>query len=328
MPTSISVADIKQDVLIPLMRGDGSVALYGEDSSVSSDAEITKAQFYGLFLQAPVSRLSEALSVLTAELAKTNPKNIIDAQSHSKVSPVEVLEIKIKYQDGCKAFDARYESTQAQVGLVRRLAGLYEELIKRGDAEIERLQAYVEAGQEFLEVYAPAPGFALARLDARIQELTVRLAGLRQEQSQMIAAVAGCAELLDLFDRLPEGLVSQWLAERQTPMAGYQVGDEMMARAVAAFNSLYQAMSGLTNCVASASAQERAVAVARVQQIAADCGLVETDIFRLRNGKLELRREVRGEGYTDPVSGLSWRSNEKAPEWLEGVDLRKYLVPG
>ena len=109
-------------------------------------------------------------------------------------------------------------------------------------------------------------------------------------------------------------------------MAGYQVEPDAIARAVAAYDELRQAMDALTSCATKARDQERAVAVARAQQIAADCGLVEADVFRLRNGEWELRRESRAERYTDPISGVSWKTKEQTPEWLEGVDLEKYLV--
>lgn len=326
MLAPLSIADIKREVLLPLMRGDGCIPLYAEEAYSSTEIDAPKAQFDALFTRAPVTRLFDALSDLTAALAKTDPDNIIEMQSRPSVLPVAVLEVKIKYQDGCKAFDALYESTQAQVGSVRRMAGLYELLGRAQQAEIDRLQVFIQAGQEFLEMYAPSRGSALERLEVRIQELISRLAAMTQSHSRAVLAVTGCAELLDLFDRLPEGLVSKWLAERQTPMAGYQVEPDAIARAVAAYDELRQAMDALTSCATKARDQERAVAVARAQQIAADCGLVEADVFRLRNGEWELRRESRAERYTDPISGVSWKTKEQTPEWLEGVDLEKYLV--
>lgn len=321
-----SIQQIKSEVLTPLFRGNGSIAFYAEEGPVSPEGVQAYGDYVAGLSAAPVSRLTALLLSLVDALEDADPKKIAEAQGRPGVSPVDVLEVKIKYQVGFQRFDGCYEELQLQVGRVRSMTMLYEPVMGVYTAQVEHIEQHVLAGQEFLAGCAYAEAAVPSRLGQRLQELAAKAAMLRNSVLQMRLSLACSQEVLDQFDGLPEGMVSKWLSHRHTPMAGHQVDPEDLEKAVTSHRLLLDSLAGLCERAENARDQEKAAAIALAHEIIVERELVEDDIFRERGGRWELRRESRVPRYCDPVSGVQWTGKERVPPWLQGEDLGKYLV--
>lgn len=324
-----TTSQIKSEVLTPLFRGNGVIAFYADQSSPSPERAKAYADYVSALCMAPVSKLAAIFTEIVGSLEDADPAKISAVQALPGASPVDVLEVKIKYQRGCQNFDGRYEALQRQVGCVRSMTFLCEPIIREHKARIAHIDLHVLAGQEFLAgcaITACAEASAPFRLNVRLQDLSEKAAMLRNSVLHMGLSLARAQEILDQFDSLPEGMASKWMSYRQTPIAGHQVAPEDLEKAASAHRTLLDSFTRLSERAQNAGEQERAAAIALAHEIVLENDLVEGDLFRVPSGRRELRREPRSARYFDPVSGFGWTSKDQTPAWLTGEDLRRYLI--
>ena len=77
-------------------------------------------------------------------------------------------------------------------------------------------------------------------------------------------------------------------------MAGHQIPQELTNKSLNSYILLLDSLLGLLPLADRASEQERLAAAAVAREIVGKNGLEMSDVFRLRGGRWELTRDVKG----------------------------------
>jgi len=95
------------------------------------------------------------------------------------------------------------------------------------------------------------------------------------------------------------------------------------------YQELLQQREALEQAIESARQREMSQAMQKVREIIAEFGLTVQDVFPSgRSAKASGSKPVNkvAPKYRDPVTGQTWTGRGKAPKWIDGQDLAKYLI--
>lgn len=249
--------------------------------------------FISTLTAAPISKFAACLQEVVDSLELADPRLITSAQGDPDLRPVDILEIKIGYQEGCKTFDDAYAELQKWAGRVRMLSDSYGAAIESRVAQVEEIEARIRSEQEYLGGPSAPDAAEILGLSGRLRELAV-IATLQRACTLQAKLSLSCGlEFLDGLDRLPEGMVSRWISYRSAPMTGHQIPQELTNKSLSSYILLHDSLSGLLPLAERANEQERITAAAAVREIVGKNDLEVDDIFRLRGGRWEMMREAR-----------------------------------
>ena len=250
--------------------------------------------FISTLSASPITKFAASLREAVDSLEAADPRLIMNAKGSPGLMPVDILEIKIEYQEGCKTFDDAYQELHRCAGRVRMLSDAYEGAIESRVAQVEKIEADIRSKQEYLSRPSAPDATEILELIGRLRGLSATATLQRACVLQAKLSLSCGRELLDGLDRLPEGMASRWISYRSAPMAGHQIPQELTNKSLNSYILLLDSLLGLLPLADRASEQERLAAAAVAREIVGKNGLEMSDVFRLRGGRWELTRDVKG----------------------------------
>lgn len=249
---SEQIAEIKVRVLPELFRNPGGIGEYGR-TNVDKDA---MAELGDLMEGSPVSRLAAAIAEIVAKLSDADPQKIAKAPTWLERFLGRSVEAHVLYQVARKHLDSLLVDAEGTAQGVRDAIAVIDRLMKTHQAEANDLQAYIQAGREYL-TENPDAGKPTAggiefdnpreRFARKLANLATLLSSHELSVTQMKLIKAQAVDMLDRFEETSRVLVPVWRQHTLTLTTTTNMSPAMVAEATKAHEALMRSLAQSVN---------------------------------------------------------------------------------
>ena len=206
------VAKIKAEVLPALFENPKALGEYG----AADDNGQTLDNFSDLMEKGSVATLASRIGDVVAKLADADPKRIAQKPSWLERITGRDVERHVRYEVARKSLDELLIESEVQAQGVRDTLAAIDGLLASHSEEVADLQAYIQAGREYLsenpEAGKRAPGELefdrpRERFARKLANLTTLLASHEMSVTQMKLTRAQAVDMLDRFNETARVLV-------------------------------------------------------------------------------------------------------------------------
>ena len=241
-----SVTDIKQQLLPGLFQSGAAV----NDYAAGNNVEQIKA-YTALMEKGTVSQLATLLNTIIADLGVMQPNVVVKTPGWFDRIIGKTLEQLMRYEISLGDFEARLQEARQVAGDVKQtLAALDRLLITHAD-EVDRLQRYIQAGQEFLAEHPQLgvpeeTGLSFERprerFERRLTNLITLLTSHELSITQMKLAKVQAHDLLDRFEETVNVLIPVWRQHTRALQSAKNFSPELLAKANQAHEALMRSL--------------------------------------------------------------------------------------
>lgn len=245
---AVRVAQIKAEVLPALFKNPKAIGEYGaaDDNGQALDS------FSDLIEKGSVAALASRIGSVVAKLADADPKRIAKKPSWFERVTGRDVERHVRYEVARKSLDELLVESEGKAQGVRDTLAAIDGLLATHDAEVVNLQAYIQAGREYLdenpEVGRRVPGELefdrpRERFARKLANLATLLASHEMSITQMKLTRAQAVDMLDRFNETVTVLVPVWRQHTLALITTKNMSPEMVREASRAHNALMRSLA-------------------------------------------------------------------------------------
>lgn len=245
---SVQVSEIKSEVLPALFRNPTTIGEYGRTAKGKDGMNELSELMEG----SPVGRLANALIEITAKLADADPRKIAKTPTWLERFTGKQVETHVLYQVARKSLDVMVSNAEGAAQGVRDTIEAINRLMESHGTEADNLQAYLQAGREFLaenpETGAPTAGSIefdnpRERFARKLANLATLLYSHQLSVTQMKLTKAQAVDMLDRFEETSQVLLPVWRQHTLTLMTTKHMSPAMVAEATKAHEALMRSLA-------------------------------------------------------------------------------------
>lgn len=242
------VTQIKSTILPELFRNPGGIGEYGR----SPFDQKAMAELGDLMEGSPVSRLAASISEIVARLSDADPRKIAKTPTWLERFLGRSVEAHVLYQVARKNLDVLLVEAEVTAQGVRDAVTAINRLIQTHQEEVNALQAYIQAGREYLaenpDAGKPEAGDIAfdnprERFARKLANLATLLSSHELSVTQMKLTRAQALDLLDRFEETSRVLVPVWRQHTLTLTTTTQMSPAMAAEATKAHEALMRSLA-------------------------------------------------------------------------------------
>lgn len=245
-------ADALKSSVIPGIFADSIlISEYGTSGVSSSDA---MGAFQSIMEASPIGRLADHISKIVGKLVDADPKKIAAEPSWLDKLLGRDVEQLVRYEMARESLDELLDlANKAAVSVKETVKGL-ERLLSSHHTEVDQLDAYIQAGHEYLSEnpLAGMPSQGALEFDKpreRFARKLTNLAAIRASHemsaAQMRLARSTALDLLDRFSETTTVLLPVWRHHAMAMANAKGLDPEIVSQATQAHQALLRSLQGL-----------------------------------------------------------------------------------
>lgn len=243
-----TVTQLKEEVLPLLFNNAASIGEYGAQPTDAASLDT----FSNLMEKGAVGALASKIGSIVAKLSEADPRQITKKATWLEKMLGGAIEKRVKYQLARKSLDALLEDAEGMAQRVRDTVVALDQMVIVHGSEAARLQAYIQAGREYLaenphagEVQAGSMEFdrPRERLARKLANLATLLASHEMSLMQMKLTRAQAVDMLDRFGETAGVLVPVWRQHTLALITTNSMNPTMVAEATKAHQALMRSLS-------------------------------------------------------------------------------------
>ncbi|KGR62619.1 protein KlaA [Xanthomonas vasicola] len=254
--TEPSIAELKGEILPALFRSPATIGQYGAGMSGADSLN----QLSNLMEGGAVTELAEKIGLIVAKLTDADPRRIAEKPTWFEKLLGREVERRVRYQVARKSLDQLMDEAEGVAKRVRDTLRALDGMLETHAGEVSRLQAYIQAGREFLDENSDA-GAAKAgviefdkpreRFARKLANLATLLSSHEMSVTQMSLTRAQAVDMLDRFSETASVLVPVWRQHTLALITTKNMSPTMVAEASKAhqalMRSLTQSLEGISH---------------------------------------------------------------------------------
>ncbi|HGY1948805.1 TPA: toxic anion resistance protein [Escherichia coli] len=245
---NMNIVQLKREVLPALFAAPASIGEYGAGLSGADSLN----ELSNLMETGAVSALAEKIGQIVAKLADADPRKIAEKPTWFQKVLGSEIERRVKYQVARKTLDGLLDEAEGVAQRVRDTLRALDGMLATHAGEVARLQAYIQAGREFLDenpeagaVQAGAIEFdkPRERFARKLANLATLMSSHEMSVTQMKLTRAQAVDMLDRFSETAMVLVPVWRQHTLALITTKNMNPAMVAEATKAHQALMRSLS-------------------------------------------------------------------------------------
>ena len=250
----MNIADLKSRVLPALFLNPSELGQYGRTSGSAK----SMAELGDLLENSPLSRLASSIAAIVGGLTDADPKKLAKKPTWLERVTGQSVETHVRYHAARKHLDTLLEEARAAAQAVHDAVGAIDRLMSTHETEASDLQAYIQAGQEYLAENPDAGkaatgeiefGNARERFARKLANLSTLLASHQLSVTQMKLTKGNALDMLDRFEETERVLVPVWRQHSLTLATSKNMNAAMVAEATKAHEALVKSLALSANAL-------------------------------------------------------------------------------
>lgn len=244
----VTAEEVKANEVPKVFRDTNLIGAYG---NAERSGKATSA-FSDLMEGSPVSKLAQKIGEIVSQLADADPQRVSKKPTWLERFTGKSVEAHVLYQVARKRLDVLLEEAEGIAQNVRDTLTALDALLANHRSEVLRLNAFVQAGREYLsenpEAGVPQAGSLefdnpRERFVRKLANLATLQASHEMSEAQMKLTRAQAVDMLDRFEETVAVLVPVWRQHSLALLTTQNMNPDMVSEATKAHQALLRSLS-------------------------------------------------------------------------------------